>query len=331
MLNRIINRIIYLKVSLEQEGDVRITACPVRYRKGEIEYGKKQGLVSAKEWAGKRPAPVAVVVGVTGQGVVAKNVRPGDAIREKVVRGTDFLWEEYAGEGEERRLVFVRKEAPAEFLETVHHLKVTVVAVFPLDEEGGGEAEKITAVFREQFTFRNLLKTDRQAGQLANLLAAKIRIPVLACLFLMAAFNFGIHPGVSGEHDRLRSELLFLKRESEERRGNDRRLSAFLETYGNGAAFPFSRTADRIASLLPEPVRLTELSLVPLQKSPERGKPLQLQANTVRLKGRAEREEAIGRLTRLLSEDPSFRQVRLTSLAKQPEEAFFTFEILIEP
>ena len=71
--------------------------------------------------------------------------------------------------------------------------------------------------------------------------------------------------------------------------------------------------------------------MVPLQKSPERGKPLQLQANTVRLKGRAEREEAIGRLTRLLSEDPSFRQVRLTSLAKQPEEAFFTFEILIEP
>ncbi|MDR1755730.1 MAG: PilN domain-containing protein [Culturomica sp.] len=330
MLNRIIHRITYLKVRLEQDGDVRVTACPIYYRRGKMEYGKKQGIVSPKEWAGKRPAPAAVVVGITGQGVIAKTVHPGDAIREKVIRSMDFLWEEYTGEGGERRLVFVRREMPAQFLETINHPKVAVVALFPVDEEGDGEEEKLTAVFRERLTFRNLLKTDRQAGQLAALLAAKVRIPVLACLFLMAALNFAIHSDISAEHNRLRSELAFFQKTSEQQRGDDRRLSAFLQTYGNGTAFPFSRTADRIASLLPEQVRLTELSLVPLQKNPEKGKPLQLQSNTVRLKGRTEREESVGRLTRLLSDESSFRQVRLTFLDKQPEEAFFTFEIIIE-
>jgi hypothetical protein len=318
---------IVLKIILDREIAPVIQDMHVCFRKGKMELLREEGIMDIEEWAKKQSKTQAIVVQISGYGVVHKSCKSTDGLLEKVVDGNDFIWERKDGKDGETDLVFIRKEVIADYLQTLTQAKLPVIDVLIGVED---DPNQTTQHLADLFQVRRLWQGDKTADTLCDLWLAKLKLPALAAVFLIVGINFGINSHLNTKYNLLQSELLSLRAATDNRKGDDSKIARFLQEYDAGVDMDFALLADKIAACIPARVKLSELSLVPLLRNLEKGKPLQLQPNTIKIKGEARDAESVTRLNKRLSEEAMLKQVHLTSLDKKRDSDLFVFEIQVE-
>lgn len=262
--------------------------------------------VSTIGWRGGRVAAfegAPTVAVVTGRGVITKDLSAN--MSASVIADNQTFISTVSGD----LVTFMRREKVALLLSDALY-----VECLPANDDAALEG-----VWRR---FQADYVGWRHLPELAPYLMRCLMWPVLGTLLALLIVNFALSGRVNDDFQATNAELAALRKTSAvQGRISDRRR-AVLEEYSFQQPLHAARLADQIGAAVPSEITLTELSIAPVTRPPEKGKPLSQLTNTVIIRGETTEYEAI---TRFVSALVSIGEVRLASV----EGAEFKIEIAL--
>ncbi len=319
-LSKILNRLRVLHIKFGSEGEPAMELVPYRVRKGKVETGETRtlsGIEAEKSVLNKAP----LIVAVSGKGVITKDTSAG-GIAETVMSDTEtFVWTK-SGDGS---VSFVRRSQFAKIRTELHEAGVTPLYTECLSD---GNAEHLAAVasrfYAEHMKWKIVLKPTAEGSRLASLLAKRIQLPILAIVLLALMVNFMLSSGGHEDFQSASTELAALRKSASSATASSGRRQAALEEFSRTLPYRFSWLSDRIAAATPEEVVLNELSIAPVTKNIEAGKPVQQNVRMVVIRGETPSAESVASFAESLG---GLGTVRLAAVEQDREQAILTFRI----
>jgi hypothetical protein len=276
-----------------------------------------------------------VVLCVTGDGVLSKRYPAEDAAVKKITENKELLWSVVYSEKEsgEVTVSFLRKERIAPLLKELENHAVPVLEHRIAPQCASIDDLSPNEILKRAFTLSNLRRKEGELNLFCRLLYHRLRLPVLLLFFVLLLGNFLLS-------EKLRKENSVLQTEFSAKQRNDRRQKEMLEKQGRiGSEYrkipnvSFALLSDRIASYLPEGVRLNRLSLFPAASGGNivgREKEVKLSFDTIHLIGETAIPGSVTLFSYFLSSDRLFDGVEVVSLERQKESSLFQFELHIK-
>ena len=268
-----------------------------------------------------------VMVMFTGYGVVEKACAGKIDWAERVTAGDEFFWE-WKDAGEERQLVFVRRDVVVPWLEKREEEGWAVVAV-SLSSVVEETVLKtwISQTYRQWQTWKYWRKVRKEQQVIATFLLKRLKWPVLLFILLLSGSGYYLQTVLQREVLQQQEELLLWQRKIQlHRHDKERRERMSRMLGGNGKLAPLF---DRIAAAVPRRVTLTRLEANPPERRVEAGKPLVLKKGYLLVEGYTPDSAEVALFTENLSEAGYSWQVMLESLDYQAEKTEFAFRISI--
>lgn len=268
-----------------------------------------------------------ILILFTGYGVIIKNCDSEIDWAGRVTTGDEFLWE-WKTMGEERSLVFVRRDVVIPWLEKWEKEGWAMAGVSLSVEVSIQILEVwIEKVYRHWQTWKYWRKDRKEQQVLATLLLKRLKWPILLLALFLSAIGYPLQTALQRQVLQQQEELslwqqkMQLYRDDEERIG---RISRML--IGNGRLAPLF---DRIAAAVPLGVTLVRLDANPLERRVEAGKPLVVKERCVVVEGYTRKPEEVVLFTESLSEIDRSWRVMLEGLDRRKDKKDFTFRISI--
>jgi len=323
----ILNRLTVLYAARIEQG-WRYTVMEAYRAKGEIRLMKKSDDFSLDRWKGRKQK-YPVVVALCGRGIVSKEYPSGaEAIRRITAHPEEFLFGvEKCGQGRER-LTFLRRDQYNELMAELSVYKLPIITT-RIDPVGDPEAEaRATAVdfFGETLAGKNMLKPLPENNTLFGLITGRLLLPVLGVVLLALMVNFFIQQNLQQQAEEQQFILNGFSRTTTQRSQEQDRQQELQEMLVTGLPYPYAWVADRIASVIPPGVTLTELTIQPILKKLQENKPLTIETNRVVIRGQAASAIPITCLTDTLRSWETSHSVQLLSLTRDRNN-HYQFEI----
>jgi len=176
--------------------------------------------------------------------------------------------------------------------------------------------------------WKRLLKPSFESSALNSFIARRLALPVLGFMMVVLIANFAVSSRVNGRLHEVRTELAVLRKASSATEESNDRRQAVTREFARSLPLRPSRLSDRVAAATPEAVTLVELSIAPLVKAPEAGKPVQQNANAVVIRGETRSSETITEFTEALGR-LGLGEIRLVGVEQNGERDVLTFRIEI--
>ncbi len=324
VLSRILDKLNVLNVRFEPDGELATAFVPYAFVKGKLTAGEQkpvEDLGTVKETLSKAP----LIVAVSGRGVITKEAAAGGIAATVTADPETFLWTVSGG-----RISFVRREQLAAVTDELekHGIGFLYTDCLPDEEETSltGVAERFYA---ERLKWKHILKPSPEGSSLALLVAKRLQLPVFGVLMLLLIANFMVSSRVGENFQAAGAELAALRKSSSAAETSSGRRQAAIEQFSARLPFRFAMLADRIAAAVPDKVILNELSIAPLTKNMEAGKPIQQRERTVIISGETPASESVMAFVESLA-GLKAGTVRLASVEQNKEKAVLTFKIEME-
>jgi hypothetical protein len=277
---------------------------------------------AAKELLGKAPS----IVVVSGRGVMTKEVSAGGIVETVTSDPETFVWTNSS----DGHISFIRRSRLAEIMERLAETGITVLYTECLQNGGTDMLATVAERFySEHLKWKRVLKPTTEGSGLASLIAKRVQLPILGVLLALLVINFVLSRGIRDDFQQANSELIALqKTHSATAKSGDRRQTAF-EEFSHTFPHRFSRLSDRIAVAIPEKVIINKLSIAPIKKALEAGKPIQQSDRLVVISGESPSAESVASFVESLGA-LDIGTVMLSSVEQNSERSLLTFLIEIE-
>jgi hypothetical protein len=273
-----------------------------------------------------------VVLLISGEGVLSKKYLSGDAGLKKITENKELLWSVVPADGNtgEVTVSFLRKECIASLLDELAKNQIPLLGLRIVSQATPGEELTPEELLKREFSLRNLRRDKQRLNLLCELLYYRLRLPVLLFFFVLLLGNFLLSEQLRQENSVLQTELSAKQR-------NDRAQKELREKQGRiGGEYrkvpdvSFALLSDRIASYLPEEMRLSRLSLFPAVDTGNligRDKEVKLSFGIIRIVGETTIPGSVTLFSRFLGSDPLFAGVEVTALERRKDSSVYQFEL----
>ena len=275
----------------------------------------------------KQTDPFALVL--AGKSVVSKYYPPGNDAAERITsRPDEFVFATELCEGGGQRVTFMRASQYGDLLEELAPYKINIIDTrFAADNDVAGEAVQAgREFFGKGLSAGKLFTPTEYSSRLLSLSFSKLLLPVLGAALLVLVVNYFAQSSLRQKYAEQTMLLAGIRRntagDSKRRTEKDRFYSMMLPE----AALPYSYMADRIASVVPTGVMLSEISVHPMDKKISENKPLTVSAGNVSLRGESSESAPVSVFTESLSSLDITGWVRLRRLERS-RDGVYVFEI----
>ena len=143
---------------------------------------------------------------------------------------------------------------------------------------------------------------------------------------LVLVVNFAVSGRVRENFQATTTELTALRRSSSAVTASNENRRAVIEQFSRTLPYRSSRLSDRIGGATPEKITLTEISIAPLLKTPEPGKPVVQNDGVVVIRGETVASEAITEFVEALTR-LRLGVIRLAGVEHDTGREMLTFRI----
>ncbi|MEG0499699.1 MAG: hypothetical protein RR550_01085 [Rikenellaceae bacterium] len=201
-----------------------------------------------------------IIVIITGDGVIEKPI----TLCDRIIKSPDFLW---SRDGD--TITFTRtQELKIENLMFIKVSKTTDNKVITNCQE----------TYKKEY---QTLKNEK----LLKIVRKRLTYPLLGAVLLLLLCNTLLNNNISKKNNKAQQELTIKRRNSEKQRQHTAQEQRQRAKINPDRETKISITVDKIAASLPDHTLLTQLTIDPLIRSPENKKELQINRNTVVIKG----------------------------------------------
>ena len=322
----ILNRLTVIYATLTDQGwQYRILETG---RVGEtISIRSRWEINSPSDWPGKKHKHPTVLI-LAGKGIVSKEYPKDDPGMKRIVSRPDEFVFAVEEASDKQRLTFMRRRQYEEALAGLSVWKQPFLGV-RMDPEGDPGTEALAAAddfFNHTLSFRKMLKASPGNSTLLSLMADRLLLPVLGLFLAVLLVNFLVQQNLQKqlqEQQFLLSRLQQTAAVRDKQQGQQQLLQNLLLPEPR---YPYAQIADRIGSLVPAGVVLTELTIQPVLKKIQENKPLQIEPNRVLIRGEAVSAAPVTQLTDTLRKWDVRHSVQLLSLIRDRNDRY-RFEI----
>lgn len=256
---------------------------------------------------------------ISGKGVVSKDFRTeSEEVRQITNHPEEFL---FASEntGENRcRITFLRRKMYDSLCQEINIEKLPVIEV-RIDAGNNTKHEAIKAAeefWATQSGMKEILTPSMRSSTLLSLLTKQLSLPVLGVLLVILLGNFMIQQNIT---DRLKGQQTLMS-QAQRNSAQVERITDIkqqvLNDLVNEIHYPYSWIADRIASVVPDDIVLSELEIQPLNGKIQANKTVEADENRIVVKGRCKDPESVTSLTDSIHSLGIFSTVQLNVLSK---------------
>ncbi|MDR0894159.1 MAG: hypothetical protein LBN06_02480 [Prevotellaceae bacterium] len=273
-----------------------------------------------------------VILYITGEGVLSKHYPTEDVARKKITENKELLWSVTSSgkDSEGVTVSFMRRERIAPLLEELDRYAVPILEQHIASTHlSAGELSPGEALKRA-FALSNLRRKPEQLNLLCRLLYHRLQLPVLLLFLVLLLGNFLLSERWRRENNLLQTELSARQRNDKLQKESREKQGRISNEYRKVPSVSFALLSDRIASYVPEEVRLNRLSLFPATSSGSligRDKEVKLSFGIIHLTGETTIPGSATLFSRFLSNDPLFDSVKVVSLERQKDSPLFQFEL----
>lgn len=251
----------------------------------------------------KRYAAVTVC---SGAGVISRPLR-GDAAETRIKSESgEFVWNE-TDEG----ISFMRRDAVASVLSPMND-NGTVIQRIYCNIPPAEAADR----FRKSLVWRDMFRIDESGSALCRLVAKRVMLPVLTVYLVAVAAGTILCGRYDSRVQELQSELKSLDAVQRSASASSAEYDRLADSFARRLPMKYSVVCDRIGAGIPDGIRLTALDMEPLTRRYKPGEILKRTERLVSLTGRCADPSSVVALTDYLSEQASFDNVELRSIAR---------------
>lgn len=314
-LTRILSRFDVAVADYSDRQDYRYTRYRCRFKNDGVE-----AIPAGENAAPETPrSSLPLLLYVRGYGVIDKPARQADQV---IADKGKFLF----SDRQDGTVCFVRRSQIGPLLEKEGKNLLHVECV--------REDTDVVAACRECYascvTWKNVLRTDTLGERLAHRLYQKVRLFVPMIVLGALSVNFAVRGPVDEKYAENHALLVALQKEKGRRNELSKQERELLGTFSTGICSGFARLGDRIGRSVPESLVLRQLSVQPLAKPLETGKPLRLETSVVRIKGLSWDASGISLFAARLRDIEGVRGVKIASMEKTRDGKSLDFIIEME-
>ncbi|MDR0939412.1 MAG: hypothetical protein LBN29_08690 [Mediterranea sp.] len=324
-------KVAILHVEMSGEHVARATRQLVRYAKGGA-LADEAGEVDIASLAKLKHTPVILLV--TGDRVVSKPYAKNDPATERVVHNEELLWTlSTAGEDADTpTLSFLRKEPLREWLEAIARDKLLLVDTWIRADLPADLPRRMERLREERFASTALAQSPICGNRLADFAFARLFLPVLLLLFAVLLGNFFLNTHYSQLYGEKQNVVQRSQQQDRKNAAETQKKSQLFGEYTQVPDLSYPLLADRIASYIPEGVKLTALTLFPEEKranAPAAKNAPRVDYHTIHLRGTAEVPGSVSLLAQYLEADQLFGRVNIVRIDRKKGVGLFEFELKI--
>lgn len=323
LLSHILNRLNILSVRFTDGGGADMMLVSFTLKGGKLRLGESRQVENISALKGElSSAPL--VVAVCGKGVLTKEIASGEIAAMVTSDPEKFVW---SIDGP--YITFVRREQTDTVLNVSGNEGAAPYSVECLPSESDDALCAVAERFYgAELKWKRLLKPSAAGSLLALMVAKRIRLPVLGVVLLLLTANFIVSPMVNAHYQSTEAELAALRKSvSAAADGSGRRKEA-VRQFAEKLPYRFSWLADRIGAAVPDKVVLSELSVAPVTKAVEAGKPVKQNERSVIIRGETAGSEPLSMFVKTLA-GLKAGEVRLASVEQDRERPVLLFRIEI--
>jgi len=331
IVRKILSRIDVLVVTFTDGGSYNLRLVKCRYGRGEVTAEEEAQQAADVGELRKELASTPVLVLIGGYGVITKQADAAADIVAKVTAGqSGFRWTLAANE-----LSFVREEQLRTLEHALDETKAKVVAVQCAPLHRDTDLRQIAGEYaawwyRESANVRAVLRPSAAGSAMAQLMAQRLRLPVLAMVLLALMINATSSSGVRARYEAANVELQVLHRAIGQTDDATRRQQELIREYRRALPHKISLICDRAAMVLPDGVMLTSLAVQPLLRSIETNRKAMFAYDRIEITGHASTSAAVSDYITELAALGMAAQVQLASMERDRDSGLFNFKITLE-
>lgn len=231
-----------------------------------------------------------LVLTISGKGVISKDYKENSAeLKQLTEQPNDFLFASENIGGGVLRVAFLRRKLYDVLCNELDIEKMPLVEV-RIDANNNPEQEARKAAeefWLSEFGIKEAFTPSMRSSNLLSLVAKKALLPLLLILLVLFLINFFVQQELS---DRLKEQHSFLvqtKRNTAQVEKSLGEKQQILDHLANEAKYSYALIADRIASVVPDGITLTELNIQPLRDKVQENKTINIERNKVLIRGKS--------------------------------------------
>lgn len=230
-----------------------------------------------------------VILTISGRGVISKEYKKNSEESKQITdRPDDFLFAIEDLEDGMIRVIFLRRKLYDLLCRQLIVDRLSLVEVrIDVNNNPEQEARKAAEEFwRNKFGIKEVFSPSMRSNNLLSLVVRKILLPVLSSFLGVLLINFFVQQEFAGQ---LREQQFLLAQAKKNTTQVEKSLGErqeILNHLGNETKYPYAWIADRIASVVPKGIVLTELIIQPLKDKIQEKKTINVEKNKVVVRGR---------------------------------------------
>ena len=268
------------------------------------------------------------ILSITGEQIVSRAYQAEDTATRKIAENEQLVWSISQETNDNATISFLRKELLNEITSLLEKNKIHIAETWINRYEIHDRDEKIASFLNRKINFTHIRRSKSDLNLFSELLYHKVKLPVLLLLFCALLANFFVNSNIRKEYEQNQILLTNKQRDTKtkaEKDGNNR----ISGEYAKIPTHYYALIADRIASYVPDNVRLGQLTLFPIGKNSPRNRGIIIESKSIIVKGDVDIPGSITLFTQLLSADNMFSKVDIASLSRKEGATIFEFELLI--
>ena len=324
-LKYIYNKIVLLEVAIgDNYTDVALSIA--KYKKGGFTRQPKEYLGNSLE---KWKNGVAIL-SITGEHIVSRTCRADDPAVKKVMENKQLIWSldgNTATDSETITISFLRREFVNDIIALLEKNKIYIAQMWIKESSERNKDDKILSFFNNKTKLSAVKESKSELNLSAGLLYHKIKLPVLLVVFGILFVNFFLNNNIRKEYEQNQVILSTKQRQNkiEAQRAENNKISA---EYAKIPNLSYALISDRIASYVPDNVRLSQMVLFPIGKNSPREKGVNIDPRSVKIKGEVDIPGNVTLFSQFLSADNLFSSVEIVSLSRREGSSIYDFELL---
>ena len=303
-----------------------ITLSVIKCKKGSFTRQPKEFRDSSLEkWKNS-----VAILSISGEHIVSRTYRPDDPAVKKVTENEQLIWsinKDPDSGGESVTISFLRRELVNDITALLEKNKIHIAQTWIKESCERDSDDKILTFFNNKTKLSTIKESKSELNLVAGLLYHKIKLPVLLLVFCILFANFFLNNNIRKEYEQNQIALSTKQRQNkiEAQKAENNKISA---EYAKIPNLSYALISDKIASYVPDNVRLSRIDLFPIGKNSPREKGINIDSRSIKIKGEVDIPGNVTLFSQFLSADNLFTSVEIISLSRRDGSSIYDFELL---
>lgn len=263
------------------------------------------------------------IVLVCGSGVISKSYDKDKTIIQRV-KVNESLY--YSFDDEQKMISFVKREQVngeiAKFSKVLYIKTCNKVDDLVINET-------IAEFYKKTFTIHNLLQYQEDSKIILAHLIKKVEIPLLISVLVILLLNFFVNAHFSELNNSQQMELMNNKKTIQDTDVQLKDIQKLKAENTPVRSMDASILIDLLATQIPDGITVSHFAVDPLKRKVETQKTLNIEKNTIILKGETLSANEITILTNNIANLDFTKNVKIRNIAQKQDVAILEFEIEI--